>query len=323
MQTNSQFRRQESILRATFLLVVGLLSQSLFAAPTQESEWSTNFELAKNRALHSKKDLLLCFTLEKWSPVSQRMEERILSHPAFAAALKEDFELVWLDLSNKSDETSSSELEELKNLFEIQQFPTLVLANTQGVPYAYTGYIPGDVATYAQHLESLRMENLEREMLVESAQGAPDPIRAEILSESIPNLGGQRTAKFYGDLMREILALDPESESALVADFRRQLADYTFYQEMERLKNAERWDEMVAMTDTYIAEHQLEGSRKQAALMSRYLVQSQKGDWDGMLESLAEVIRIDPDSPDGQRASDILSDYAAELKISMPLQSSL
>lgn len=307
---------------AIIALAIGALITPVSGAETPGTEaWSSHFELAKNRAVHSGKDLLVCFTLDKWNPASRKMSEQVLSDATFQSALSESFELVWMDLSDAQD--AQERAGELKEHFEIASFPSVVLASSQGVPYAITGFVPGGVESYLDHLQTLYQENQERELLIQSAAAYSNLERVKILASAIPQLGGNLSARFYGDMMRDVIDGDPQDQTGVMGDFRRQLAEFEFSLNMKRLETAQKWEEMVKLTEEYLTANDLQEAQIQAALMCRYKVQSQQGDWDGMVQSLAQVVEIDPASPDGLRANDILQEYAEKLRNSLPLQSSL
>ncbi len=307
---------------AIIALAIGMLIAPVSGVETPGTEvWSSHFELAKNRAVHSGKDLLVCFTLDKWNPASRKMSEQVLSNATFQESLSESFELVWVDLSDAQE--AQEQGGELKEQFEIASFPSVVLASSQGVPYAITGFVPGGVESYVEHLQTLYQENQERELLVQSAAAYSNLERVKILASAIPQLGGTLSARFYGDMMRDVIEGDPQNLTGVAGDFRRQLAEFEFSREITRLERAQKWDEIVQLTEEYLAANDLQEAQIQSALMCRYEVQSQQGDWEGMVQSLAQVVEIDPASPDGLRANDILQEYAEKLRNSLPLQSSL
>lgn len=283
-------------------------------APTGPNFWSPGYDQARQRAIRSRKDILIAFTVRRLDAASRHFEEHFLTQPSFAETLTKNFELVWLDASEQGGDKEDSPGFQLRRQFDVTSFPTVVLANWLGQPYAYTGFRPGSLENYLQHLEVLRQKNVIRNQMLVKARASQGLQRAELLAASIPELGQQRSAKFYGDLMREILSLDPQQQNESTQAVNRQLADLEFTRKLADLDRDLRWAEMVELIDRYIAEQNLAGAHRQAALLTRLDVHRRQEDLPRIIQTLQEIIQINPYNRHGQQASAILAKITSDLK---------
>ncbi|MFT5467470.1 MAG: hypothetical protein ACI8UO_002574 [Verrucomicrobiales bacterium] len=281
------------------------------SAETALAGWTEDYELAKARAVHKGADLLICFTVRDWSAVCRRFETDFLRQADFVRSASKNYELVQFDLSEEEEDSIGAQL---RRKYEIGGFPAIILANSQGQPYALTGFRPDSLERYVEHIDFLHNENLERRQLLAKAAESKGPERADLLAQALPVLGEHRTPKFYGDIIREIVELDPEDTTGKVDELKFKLADYAYLQEMRRLDTEYRWLQMVELTDKHIDDLNLTGSRKQAVLMNRYDVNRRQGDIRAMILSLQEILEVNPYNPHGQQASELLQSLASQLQ---------
>lgn len=271
-----------------------------------------NLDVAKSKAIHAKADLMICFTVRDWSAVCRQFEEHFLKQQEFIDALKSDFVFVQYDLSTEEEDSPGVQL---RDQFEISGYPAIVLANAQGMPYAITGFRPDSATRYAEHLQLLKTENRKRQAHLNAAADLSGLERAEHLVNALPDLGEHRTAKFYGDIMREVIELDADDSIGKHEIYRFQLADFSYVQEMRRLDGEYQWMKMVELTNEHIKNLDLTGSLKQAALMNRFDIHRRQGDLRKMVGTLQEVIEVNPYNPHGRQASEILQSLASQLQL--------
>ncbi len=306
------------------MLFLGMLL-SLSAARGEATLWGDSYDLAQSRAAKSGKHLMVCFTFTESNAVCRQFKAEVLDQADLAQQLGENFELVWIDVTEevvkepeKSDEASVSW--QMRRQFEVDSFPTVVLANARGIPFAYTGYRPGGTRSYTDHIAKLLQRHDAELRLGKAAARAKGVERARLLGRTIPDLGGQRPAKFYGDIMREIIELDPKDETGLVTELKLQLADLGYVRKMQELDREVRWSDMVKLTNDYIRDFELTGSRRQAALMNRFDIHRRQTDLRGMLTTLAQVVEINQYNHHGRQAQEILQAMTDELRMQQVLQ---
>tara|TARA_R110002096_G_scaffold159011_12_gene324677 strand:- start:4594 stop:5541 length:948 start_codon:yes stop_codon:yes gene_type:complete len=305
----------------SILIAFGMLFSGL-SADGDSAGWGDDFEMASSRAAKSGKDLLICFTAKEANAICRQFEREFLGRADLVGPLRETFEMVWFDVSSESgkndDESTSLEL---RRRYEVDAFPTVVLADSQAIPYAYTGFRPGGTKSYPDHLINLRQRHESQLRLFKAAERAKGVERARFLAKAIPELGGQRSAKFYGDVMREIVKLDPNDESGVVQPLKLELADLEYVRKMQELDKEVRWSEMVDLTNAYIEDYELTGSRRQAALMNRFDIHRRQANLRAMLTTLAQVVEINQYNHHGRQAKDILKTMTDELQMQQVLQS--
>ena len=128
------------------LLLPGLLGLATFPASAGGEGWSHDFEAAKKQAAEQKKDLLVDFTGSDWCGWCIKLNEEVFSHDPFKTGVADKFVLVEIDFprdkSKLSDETQKQNAM-LQKQFSIQGFPTILLMDAAGLPYAQTGYQAG------------------------------------------------------------------------------------------------------------------------------------------------------------------------------------
>jgi len=121
--------------------------------------WLTDLDAAKKQAAAEKKDILIDFTGSDWCGWCIKLDKEVFSTPAFKA--QKDFVTVVLDFPRKKELPADQKArnEALAQAWGIQGFPTIILANAAGEPYASTGYKPGGPEAYLAHLAELRKQN--------------------------------------------------------------------------------------------------------------------------------------------------------------------
>lgn len=137
------------------LLAFLLFPLGLFAA----EGWPTDLEVAKRQAAAEKKDILVLFTGSDWCAWSQRLDREVFETATFGAQGR--FVLVQADFPQAKELSPSlvTRNRELKEAWGVTGFPTVILANAAGEPYARTGYKPGGPEQYLRVLEFLARRN--------------------------------------------------------------------------------------------------------------------------------------------------------------------
>jgi thiol-disulfide isomerase/thioredoxin len=121
--------------------------------------WLTDFEAAKKQAAAEKKDILVDFTGSDWCGWCIKLDKEVFSTDAFKA--QKDFVLVALDFPRRKEIPADQKAanEALMRQWGVRGFPTIILANAKGEPYARTGYKQGGPESYLPHLAELRKQN--------------------------------------------------------------------------------------------------------------------------------------------------------------------
>jgi len=183
--------------------------------------WVRNLDEAKQIAQAEHKDLLINFTGLSWCGYCMQLEAEAFSKPEFATAAK-DFVLVEIDYPG-ADERLEGDMKEwfpkLRDYYMVVGYPTVIIADSSGLPVAYTGYKDGITPDkFLTELARDRAGRLARDEAQAEAARLSGPERAIKLHESLMainlNLGTMYSRKvdplfaFYGNVVDEIKSLD-------------------------------------------------------------------------------------------------------------------
>ncbi|MGA0134200.1 MAG: thioredoxin family protein [Opitutales bacterium] len=141
-----------------------LLAFVLSAASLAAAEgWLTDLDEAKKVAAKEQKAILVDFTGSDWCGWCIRLREEVFDKPEFKEASKH-FVLVELDFPRKKQLPAGQKEknEALARKFDVRGFPTILLMNASGEPFAKTGYEPGGPVKYVAALrDALQRNNAE------------------------------------------------------------------------------------------------------------------------------------------------------------------
>ena len=122
--------------------------------------WLTDLDEGIKVAKAEKKAILVDFTGSDWCGWCIRLKKEVFDQKEFAAVTK-DFVLVELDYPQKKKQSPEEKAKNqaLAKKFSIEGFPTVMLLDSNGEPFAQTGYQAGGPEKYLAHLADLRKAN--------------------------------------------------------------------------------------------------------------------------------------------------------------------
>jgi thioredoxin-related protein len=205
--------------RQTLLATLALSLATLTSAFAGGEGWVTDFEAAKKTAGEGKKDLLIDFTGSDWCGWCIKLNEEVFSHEPFKTGTKDKFVLVELDFPRKKelDPKLKEQNEALQEKYQIQGFPSIVLCDATGKPYAKTGYQRGGPEKYVAHLNELQAIRVKRDEAFAKADAAKTDVeKAAFLVEGLKVLDEELVDSNYGDVITKIGELDKEDKSGFV-----------------------------------------------------------------------------------------------------------
>jgi thioredoxin-related protein len=180
--------------------------------------WTSDFAAAKKEAASSKKDLLMDFTGSDWCGWCIKLDKEVFSKDTFKTGVKDKFVLVDVDFPKNKTKLSKDTIAqnaELEKQYNIQGYPTIMLCDADGKPFAATGYEEGGAESYVKHLEELRGNKKVRDdffAIAKKSQGV-EKAKALVAALKAMNLDDMIVANFYGDIAKQIKAADPKDET--------------------------------------------------------------------------------------------------------------
>lgn len=276
--------------------------------------WTTDYQSARKRAIAEKKDLLLVFTASDWIKICQIYDRDIINQKAFTDLVEPKFVPVRFDFPKHTSQSPS--LRAQNNLFmqayRVTGFPTLMLTDTEGRPYAVNGYQPITPEEYGKIVLAMEETRVQRDEMFAQAAKAEGIEKAKLLVKAVPRLPGNLAARYYRPQLDEIIASDPGNETKAVPHLQKMIADVDYSNRMREMSSKVEWSKMIELTNQYITENQLAGAEKQKALFNKVGVYQKQGRTADLIATLLEIVKIDEKTPHGQRAQGILDRFRAE-----------
>lgn len=155
-----------------FLAAVALCLSALSLSAADV--WLTDLDEGIKLAKAEKKAILVDFTGSDWCGWCIRLKKEVFDQKEFASVTK-DFVLVELDYPQKKKQSAEVKAKNkaLSEKFAIEGFPTIMLLDSNGEPFAQTGYQDGGPVKYLAHLADLSKANTA-EGKAKFAQGKKD-----------------------------------------------------------------------------------------------------------------------------------------------------
>lgn len=279
----------------------------LLAIPTglsaQDSDhhgaWIPDYDKAVAQAKAEKKDLLVEFTGSDWCQPCMRLYREVFGHEEFQTAASKKYVLCALDFPRGEDAQkrvpNKERNEAVRKLFQVQGYPTVLLVSPEGDIFARTGFRPGGVELYLEHLDAVAVEGraaLEEARSAHAGLLAAKPeerkaLFAAILAKLEELSATDPGASVYLKATREMLTVDGDNalglkEMAVVALLEQDLADDRTFQAAKEVdpKNAKAIFEKAVMAQASAVDSGDEPAAKAAlaaidALVSAGPIQDQ------------------------------------------------
>lgn len=290
-------------------LLAAPLAALFLTAPLPAADWMTDFDAAQKKAVEEKKDLLINFTGSDWCGWCIRLKEEVFSQGAFKKMAPSEFVLVELDFPRKPEnvekqpEAVREQNEALAEKYGVQGFPTIILADAQGRPYAQTGYEEGGVDNYLVHLAQLRGVRKKRDEAMARASQLEGMDRAKAVAEALTPIERDLRIGFYQAEIDAIIEADKEDTLGYAKMREEKEQQAAFGEKIEELAPAveehlQKQDFKAAMAavDAWIEKNAFKGAMLQQAMAVKIGFLYQMGDHQGALDLVDEIIAVDPDT---------------------------
>lgn len=188
-----------------------------FLVFSAHAEWSTDYAASQEQAQAGEKDLLLFFTGSDWCVWCVKLEKEVFQDAGFLAAADQRFSRVMLDYPNKTPQPEPLKQQNARLLerYGIKAYPTVLLTDAAGTPYASTAYQPGGPEAYLEHLETLARVRVLRDEHLAAAEQANGLEKARHLHAALQAVGEKLALSFYGPTIDRICELDADNQAGL------------------------------------------------------------------------------------------------------------
>lgn len=302
-------------MRACLVFFITTVILSSFPHKVRSADtWVTDYSSAVETAKREGKDLLLVFTGTEWIEMCRLFERDILNQPVFMETAGTRFVLVKLDFPPEKEvgKPVPKELMLLRDAYRVKGFPTLVMTDAEGSPFAINGYQPIAAAAYAKAIEDISKAQEIAVANRKRAEGESGLDKARTLVMSIPQLPGSMAARYYRPELEAVITADPGDTLGHTKTYQRFIADADYSAAMQKLGENVEWQKMVELTDAYIKVGQLEGAVLQKALLNKAGVQRRQGNAEGLAATLLEIVAVDGNTVYGAEAQQQLNQLRAQ-----------
>lgn len=263
--------------------------------------WSSDFAASQKVAAETKKDILIDFTGSDWCGWCIKLKEEVFSHDEFKAGVKDKFVLVELDYprdKSKLSEETIKQNEELGKKYQVRGYPTILLADPEGRPFAKTGYQPGGPEAYLKHLEELRAKKSARDEAFKAAGKSEgvEKAKALVAALSAMDLDDAMISNFYGDVAEQIKAADPQDETGFTKQETAKARIAKFQADLNEFGQKQDFDGALAHVDKTLAEGGFDTENTQQMMMTRAVILAQQKKFDEALKAVDEAKAIAPES---------------------------
>ncbi len=290
--------------------VAGVLSLS----PVLAGGWSADYEAARKLAAAEKKDLLIDFTGSDWCAWCIRLRQEVFDQAAFSAGAKGRYVLVELDYpkdKSRLPEATVRQNAELLKKYPVKGYPSILLCDASGRPYALTAYRAGGAGPYLKHLEELQERKTGRDRAFREAEKTAGVRKAQLLIAALDalELEPEMIREWYGTECRRIKEADPADETgfakreaaqAVFSAFMAKLMDYRSKQDLEgAVKLAEetladplaKGDTRIQVFGHYAGTLAYAGKKDEAiAVLKRAIEEVDEGPKKQELEKFIEIL---------------------------------
>ena len=255
-------------MKKTSKLAAIVLALTATFATASGDGWMTDFEAAKKKAATEHKDLLDDFTGSDWCSWCIKLKNEVFEKDAFKNGVKGKFILVEIDYPRDKSKQSAEVQEQNKKLqktYEIGGYPTVLLMDAKGRPYAKTGYRRGGPEKYVKYLDELIKVRVERDKAFAAADKLSGVAKAKALTAALKTLP-EAHLSHYADVIAEIKKLDPADETGFVKEQNLKIAKKALGEKLNHAMRAGKTDEALKAVDTFITDNKLTGKEKVDAL---------------------------------------------------------
>lgn len=267
-----------------------------------EAAWTEDMDAAMLQAKAQNKDLLVDFTGSDWCPPCMALGEEVFDSEQFANGAANEFVLVKMDFPKQTqqDEKIKQQNAAWAQKFGVQNFPTVVLMEPSGRPYAaISGYQSGAKDQYLTALSQLQQASKTRQAVFAQAEKAEGAEKAKLLDQAVSSLQPQILLMFYRPEVDEIIALDADGSAGVKDKYETLLkvveAEQDIQTQLQPLFQAGDADKVIAKIDELAAKYKNFVGIKIKLLMAKAkILAEQQHKFQESLDVIDQAIAIAP-----------------------------
>ncbi|MCK9558662.1 MAG: thioredoxin family protein [Candidatus Cloacimonetes bacterium] len=121
--------------------------------------WIEDWDQAIATAKTQNRTVLVNFTGSDWCGWCKRLSSEVFTQEAFTKYARENLILLKLDFPHQIEQSVAlkQQNDKLMRQFGVQGYPTILLVDEEGKEIGRTGYQPGGVEAYIEHLKELQI----------------------------------------------------------------------------------------------------------------------------------------------------------------------
>jgi len=295
------------VTRPKLVALAAVLAAALIApaALAGETPWTDDAKAALATAVKDGKDLLINYTGSDWCGWCTRLDKEVFSQEAFVAEAPKHFVFLKLDFPRRKPQSEALKKQnaEWRDKHGIRGFPTILLADATGKPYAKTGYRRGGADAYLKHLDELRAVREQRDAAMAKAAAAQGVEKAKLLDEALGVLDSALVMIAYSDVVDQIVALDADGTAGL----KKKYAAMALVAKVEAAMRTNKIDEANALIDQGLKDCGGTGQPAQNLLFSRSLILYRQKNKPAAKAALEAAIKAAPDTPKAKQIQAIIA----------------
>lgn len=184
--------------------------------------------------------------------------------------------------------------DELAKAFAVQAFPTLMLCDAEGRPYAEAGF-PDEMTpeSMIKVLDQQKGAKAKRDEAFAKAEKSDGVEKAKLLVEALKMVPPTTVTSAYSDTIDQIAELDPEDKTGFVKKAKAEQALSELESGFGELMEAGKTAEAIARVDMFLKENQPVGEAKQKAMLFKIFGLATAEDFERAIAIADEIVQID------------------------------
>jgi thioredoxin-related protein len=285
---------------------------------TAGAGWSSDFEAARKEAATHDKSLLIDFTGSDWCSWCIKLRKEVFEQAGFTTAVADKFTLVELDYPRDKSVLSDKVVQQNEALlkqYPIKGYPTILLCDPAGKPFAATGYRPGGPAAYLPHLETLLAQRKKRDEGFSTAKDQSGVEKARTLIATLAALGldDDMLRANYPEVAEAIVAADPADETGFRKKQQVEVRFAKFMSEMGEFRSKSDLEGLHKMVTATLEDPLVQGEIRQQVHGHHAGALASAGKKQEAIVVLKNAVAEDPKGPRTQELSDFIKILEREM----------